>query len=49
MLFDLEKDPNQENPIHDESLEEEMCRKLIDAMKKYNSPTEQYIRLGLDF
>lgn len=47
MLFDLENDPKQEHPIHDEALEREMCNKLIAAMKLHDSPDEQFERLGL--
>lgn len=48
MLFDLQLDPDQEHPIHDETLEKEMCRKLAEAMKMYDSPEEQFTRLGLE-
>lgn len=48
MLFDLETDPTQEHPLHDDALENEMCRKLAEAMKLYDSPEEQFVRLGLE-
>ena len=48
LLFDLESDPAQEHPLHDPELEAEMCRKLAKAMALFDSPPEQYIRLGLE-
>lgn len=48
MLFDLEKDPNQNKPIKDNELENKMIKKLIRNMKENDSPKEQYIRLGLN-
>lgn len=48
MLFDLETDPKQEHPLDDTALEQALCLKLAAAMKKHDSPPEQYIRLGLE-
>jgi arylsulfatase A-like enzyme len=48
MLYDLESDPNQEKPIHDEELEKLMIKAMISEMKKNDSPKEQFTRLGLD-
>ena len=48
LLFDLESDPAQEHPLHAPELEAEMCRKLAKAMALFDSPPEQYIRLGLE-
>lgn len=48
LLFDLETDPNQERPLEDPALEQAMCRKLADAMRRHDSPPEQFIRLGLE-
>ena len=47
LLFDLQNDPHQEHPICDPTLEQEMCEKLSRAMRRHDSPQEQYIRLGL--
>ncbi|MFV0465491.1 MAG: sulfatase [Lachnospiraceae bacterium] len=47
LLFDIHKDPEQENPIRDAKVEYKMAMKLIDAMKKSESPKEQFLRLGL--
>ena len=48
MLFDLKTDPNQEHPLDDPALEKEMCRKLAREMRRYDSPDEQFVRLGLE-
>jgi hypothetical protein len=47
MLFDLESDPAQENPIKDEAAENRMIGYMMDIMKENDAPPEQYIRLGL--
>lgn len=47
LLFDLEKDPNQENPLNDEEIERHMIKSLVAEMKKCESPIEQYERLAL--
>ena len=47
LLFDIEKDPKQLNPIQDEALERYMIGKLIALMKENDAPPEQYERLGL--
>jgi hypothetical protein len=49
LLFDLEKDPAQENPIKDPEIEKRMVRLMINLMKKNHSPEEQFERLGLPF
>lgn len=48
ILFDLQHDPQQEHPLDDPALEQQMCMKLAQAMKRHDSPEEQYIRLGLE-
>lgn len=48
LLHDLQTDPNQENPITDESVEKMMIEHLVREMKKSDSPPEQFERLGLD-
>lgn len=48
LLFDLEKDPKQNNPIQDEVIEERMIKLMVSLMKENDSPKEQYIRLGLE-
>jgi len=47
LLFDIEKDPKQENPIQDCDVEKMMTAHLIRLMKENNAPEEQYKRLGL--
>ena len=48
MLFDLENDPEQLNPIDDPAKEAEMVNALILKMKESDAPSEQFERLGLD-
>ncbi|MBW2052483.1 MAG: sulfatase [Deltaproteobacteria bacterium] len=47
MLFDLDKDPKQENPINDPEAEEMMIKHLIRLMEETDAPPEQYHRLGV--
>jgi hypothetical protein len=47
MLFDLEKDYAQDNAVEDPALEQEMIKKLRRSMEEYDSPPEQYVRLGI--
>ena len=47
MLFDLEKDPKQENPIEDSELEQMMIDHMVRLMKENEAPEEQFKRLGL--
>lgn len=47
MLFDLEADPNQENPLNDPEAEKRMIRLMVDLMKANDCPAEQYERMGL--
>jgi len=47
LLFDLETDPGQMNPLRDEQIEREMQRKMIALMRECEAPPEQYERLGL--
>jgi arylsulfatase A-like enzyme len=47
MLFDLEKDPHQLNPINDQAIEMRMCELLKKLMKQNEAPKSQYERVGL--
>jgi arylsulfatase A-like enzyme len=47
LLFDLEKDPGQMQPIIDEEAELRMVGILLDLMRGSDAPLEQYLRLGL--
>lgn len=48
MLFDLENDPHQENPIHDAQLEKKMQAYIREGMLENDAPKELFRRLGLD-
>lgn len=47
MLFDVENDPQQQNPLDDPGTEQRMADALIRLMKEHDAPKEQYLRLGL--
>ncbi len=47
MLFDLDADPTQTNPLVDDELELRMARLLVAAMRDNDAPPEQFVRLGL--
>jgi hypothetical protein len=47
LLFDLQEDPHQENPLYDAEVEKRMIRGLVKKMNENNSPSEQYERLGI--
>jgi arylsulfatase A-like enzyme len=47
LLFDLETDPQQKNPIEDETVERMMIERLLELMRETDAPLEQYERLGL--
>lgn len=47
MLFDLERDPEEMNPIHDTEVERDMKEEIIALMFENDAPTEQYDRMGL--
>jgi hypothetical protein len=48
LLFDLESDPKQLNPIADTAVEDKMCRHIVRLMKENDAPQEQFARLGLE-
>lgn len=48
LLFDVINDPQQQNPLKDEAIEERMIRGMVKLMKENDSPLEQYTRLGLE-
>lgn len=48
LLFDLETDPKQLNPIDDPQVEERMIRAMVKLMLENDSPAEQFERLGLE-
>jgi hypothetical protein len=47
LLFDLEADPKQEQPIEDSEVEARMRSLLIRLMRDNDAPVEQFERLGL--
>lgn len=48
LLFDVEVDYQQENPLDDVELEDRVIRQLVGLMLEHDSPDEQFTRLGLD-
>lgn len=48
LLYDLQEDPDQENPIQDAQIEERMICAMVKLMKENDAPEEQYKRLGLE-
>ncbi len=46
-LYDLEADPQQQQPVEDTALEERMISHLKTLMRACDAPPEQYQRLGL--
>ncbi|SKB72008.1 Arylsulfatase A [Arthrobacter sp. 31Cvi3.1E] len=47
LLFDLEADPEQNNPLIDDELEIRMMGLLVDEMRRNDAPASQFKRLGL--
>ena len=48
LLYDLDKDPLQQQPIEDAAVEERMIRLMVKLMKENDAPAEQYERLALE-
>ncbi len=47
MLFDLQNDPKQQEPLDDPEIEKRMIDHLVRLMKANDAPPEQFERLGL--
>ncbi len=47
LLYDLDRDPAQQQPIEDAAIEQKMLTHLVDLMSANDCPPEQYTRLGL--
>jgi arylsulfatase A-like enzyme len=47
LLFDIQADPQQMNPLQDKQAEQRMVRLLMNLMKANDAPPEQFERLGL--
>lgn len=48
MLFDLENDPGQMHPIHDEETEERLLHMMFRMLEENDCPREQFIRMGME-
>jgi arylsulfatase A-like enzyme len=48
LVYDLQTDPAQQHPMHDEAVGKHMIELLVAEMKRNDAPPEQYERLGLD-
>ena len=47
MLFDLEIDPKQENPLTNLKIESQLIDKMVRLMEWNDAPPEQYERIGI--
>jgi arylsulfatase A-like enzyme len=47
LLFDVESDPGQQQPIEDPQVEAKMVQEMVRLMRENDAPVEQYARLGL--
>ena len=47
LLFDVNTDPGQINPLDDQEIEMRMIKLMIKEMARNECPSEQYVRLGL--
>ena len=49
LLFDLQIDLYQENPLVDSEIEKKMINAMVEEMKKSDAPIEQFERLGIPY
>ena len=47
LLFDLEKDPEEKDPIRNQEVELRLLKAMRDLMKENQAPDEQYERIGI--
>jgi arylsulfatase A-like enzyme len=47
LLYDLEEDPHQEQSLEDKALAARLGAQMVELMKAYEAPSEQFERLGL--
>jgi hypothetical protein len=47
LLFDLEADPGQTNPLKDAAMERRMVDHMLRLMRECDAPAEQHVRVGL--
>ncbi|MDL2319423.1 sulfatase, partial [Eubacteriales bacterium OttesenSCG-928-A19] len=48
LLFDLQEDPGELQPLQDEAIEARMIGLMVKLMRENDAPAEQYVRLGLE-
>jgi arylsulfatase A-like enzyme len=48
LLFDVENDPAQQQPLDDEAVRARMTQHMVRLMRENDAPPEQFERLGLD-
>ena len=48
LLFDLEQDPGQNKPFHDEEIEAGMMKLMVQIMRENDAPKEAYVYWGLE-
>jgi len=47
LLFDLDVDPQQEQPLQDDELELRLASLMVELMRANDAPRDQFLRLGL--
>ena len=47
VLYDIQTDPQQQNPVQDKDIEARLIQQMITLMQQCDAPAEQYERLGL--
>jgi arylsulfatase A-like enzyme len=48
-IYDILNDPDQQNPLHDAGLEEELAKKMFELLLRYEAPPCQFSRMGFDY
>jgi hypothetical protein len=48
VIYDIESDPQQNSPLEDPALEDQLTRKLLALLQQNDAPVELYARYGLD-
>jgi arylsulfatase A-like enzyme len=47
LIYDILKDPYQQKLIIDDELEKKLENKMVELLKRYEAPEQQFVRLGL--
>ena len=47
LIYDIQNDPGQTSPVHDEELEERLKRHMVRLLEQYDAPECQFERTGL--